>query len=154
MSKLTFLVPLGIVLGLGGFVAFWCLIVKILSLQGWQRLAQYQVFHPMEWRSTTLGVARLNGIRYKNVIQAGAQPEGLSLKAMFMFRIGHPPLLIPWSAIGPVSAEKSFWGTMYSTTINARSGSVSFTFSNEQLANAMQTWQQLMPPRPSGLRRE
>ncbi|MDB5267845.1 MAG: hypothetical protein JWP58_885 [Hymenobacter sp.] len=145
MSNYSLLLPLLPILGIGGFVAFWCLIVKMLSLAGWQRLAQYQVPRPLEWPHTTLRLAKLGGIRYQNAIKAGAQADGLSLKSMFMFRIGHPPLLIPWSAIGPVLAEKSFWSTFYTTTIRTENGgSVSFMFSNERLADEVTAWQQLL----------
>jgi hypothetical protein len=141
MSNYLFLVPVGIILGLGGFVAFWCLIVKMLSLKGWQRLAQYQLPQPLGWPHTTLGQAWLGGIRYRNVIKVGAQAQGLSLESMFMFRIGHPPLLIPWSAIGPVLTEKSFWGKTYATDIRTSNGdSVRFEFSSDRLAEEMQAW--------------
>lgn len=152
MSKYLFLIPAGIIAGVGGFVAFWCLIVKMLSLVGWQRLAQYEVPRPLPGPRTTVGRATVGGISYKNVLKATAQAEGLSLEAMFLFRVGHPPLLIPWSAIGPVRAEKSFWTTTYTTEIRVSSGSsVSFSFSSAQLATELRSWLEIMGPPATGL---
>lgn len=148
MNYYLFLVPVGIILGLGGFVAFWCLIVKMLSLAGWQRLAQYQLSSPIGWPLTTIGRARLGGVSYKNGIKAGSQAQGLTLETMFLFRIGHPPLLIPWSAIGPVLTEKFLWNTVYATTIGTGNGSVSFTFNNERLAADISSWQQMRGSQP------
>lgn len=153
MSKYLFLIPVGIILGLGGFVAFWCLIVKMLSLAGWQRLAQYQTLRPLAGPSTTLGRAKLGGISYKNVISASTQAEGLALKSMFLFRIGHPPLLIPWSAIGSVISEKSFWTTFHSTTISTNNGSVSLSFTSDRLAAEIQSWLGMTGPQTVGLTR-
>ncbi|MCI1185996.1 hypothetical protein MON38_01090 [Hymenobacter sp. DH14] len=138
MSKYFFLLPVAIIVGLGGFAAFWCLIVKLLSLAGWQRLAQYQVPAPLPGPRTSLGWAQLNGVRYQSVIRAGTQAEGLALEAFFLFQVGHPPLLIPWAAIGPVLTEKAFWSTYYSTTIRTDGGSVSFRFANDRLAQELQ----------------
>jgi hypothetical protein len=144
MDDYFFLVPLGIILGLGSFVGFWCLVVKMLSFAGWQRLAQYRIPRPLGWPSITLGRTKLGGISYKNVIKASAQAEGLALESMILFRIGHPPLLIPWSAIGPLHTEKSFWTTFHSTVIRTdNGGSVSLSFTDERFAAQMQSWLQI-----------
>ena len=37
--------------------------------------------------------------RYDNVIYMGTNPSGLHLRMNLLFRIGHPPLLVPWSEI-------------------------------------------------------
>lgn len=141
MHKYSWLLPLLPFLGLGGFVAFWCGVVKMLSLVGWRRLAQYRLPGSLGWPTTTVGRATLGGISYKNVLKAGAQAEGLTLEAMFLFRVGHPPLLIPWAAIGPVRSEKSFWTTFYTTDIdNGAGGTVRFTFTSQQLAEKIGAW--------------
>lgn len=96
-------------LAVGGFVAFWSLIVKLISLTGWRRLAnqfQTSTVPPGSWFG--LGQAFLGLARYQGVIRGSASPQGLALRVIFPFRVGHPPLLVPWAAIGPVQAEKKF----------------------------------------------
>ncbi len=39
------------------------------------------------------------GANYNNCLTIGADPSGLYLTLLFLFRIGHPPLFIPWSEI-------------------------------------------------------
>ncbi|MDO7845863.1 hypothetical protein Q5H92_05805 [Hymenobacter sp. M29] len=157
MSKVYFLVPVAIIGGIGGiggFVAFWCLVVKMLSLVGWQRLAQYRLPRPLGWPTRTIGRATVGGISYKNVLSAGAQAEGLTLEVLFLFRVGHPPLLIPWAAIGPVRTEKFLWTTTYATEISTSGGgTVRFTFSRDQLARDIEAWRQTAGPPPAGLTR-
>ncbi len=43
------------------------------------------------------------------MLTVGATPQGLYLSVVALFRPGHPPLLIDWSAVGPVTAGKSLW---------------------------------------------
>jgi hypothetical protein len=154
MSKYLFLAPVAIIVGLGGFVAFWCLILKMLSLVGWRRLAQFQVPASLVGKGNYLGWATLGGARYQGIIKASTLAEGLALEVLFLFRIGHPPLLVPWSAIGPVLTEKILWSTVYTTEIRTSSGgSVTFEFSNDRLASELRSWQGMTAPPPSGLSR-
>ena len=39
------------------------------------------------------------GTNYNNVLTIGADRTGLYLSTVFFFRIGHPPLFIPWTEI-------------------------------------------------------
>ena len=138
MNNSSFLLPLGLLLGLGGFAACWFVGVKMLALAGWQRLAQYRATRPLSGPGIWLGRVKLGSIQYKNVIQARVQAEGLGLEPLFLFRIGHPPLLIPWAAIGPVRTEKVLWSTMYITDLRTDAGgSVPFAFANDQLATEL-----------------
>ena len=36
---------------------------------------------------------------YNNVLTVGADSEGLFLVPFFLFRVGHPPLFVPWAEI-------------------------------------------------------
>lgn len=129
-------------LGLGGFAAFWCLVVKAISMTGWRRLAgQYQAnsLPPSRWYG--LGRSLLGMARYQGVIRAGVSPEGLALKVIFPFRAGHPALLIPWTAFGSVYAEKQFWTIAYTTRIRTGpSDSIGLVFSSSELAAAVRPW--------------
>ena len=39
------------------------------------------------------------GANYNNCLTIGADPGGLYLSLLVFFRIGHPPLFIPWTEI-------------------------------------------------------
>jgi hypothetical protein len=39
------------------------------------------------------------GTNYGNCVRVGVNQSGLHLSVGFLFRIGHPPLFIPWSDI-------------------------------------------------------
>ncbi len=83
------------------FPVFWCGIVLLLAyVSGWVSLAQVYhfsgVFQGQQWsfQSGKMGV-----VRYRGALTVGANREGLYLKPMFLFRLGQPPLFIPWHDI-------------------------------------------------------
>lgn len=39
------------------------------------------------------------GANYNNCLTIGGDPAGLYLSPLFFFRIGHPPLFVPWTEI-------------------------------------------------------
>jgi hypothetical protein len=99
------LVPLALV----GFVAFWCLILKLLSLGGWSRMAR-----SYEARSRPEGIrfggrsARMASVNYSGSLTFIVASEGLYIAPMFLFRPAHPPLLVPWSALTATESELTF----------------------------------------------
>lgn len=139
MNYLFLLIP---PLALAAFVGFWCLIVKGLAVAGWQRLAtQYRVAGLPAGPRVRLSQASVGGVRYRGAITAGALPEGLALATGFPFGVGHPPLLIPWSACGPFRAEQSLWMTFYTTEIRTSGdNTLTFTFASEKLLEAARPW--------------
>ncbi|RTQ48874.1 hypothetical protein EJV47_14855 [Hymenobacter gummosus] len=127
---------------IGGFAALWAFVSKVLSWLGWQRLAdEYAVAAapPSEVR-LRLSWAKLGLVDYKNVIEAGLGPEGLSLTVPAIFRIGHPALLIPWAALGPVHQRRQLWNTHYQLSISTAGRSVPLAFRSEALAQALRPW--------------
>jgi hypothetical protein len=133
--------PFAPVLGLLIFVGFWCLIVKLLALIGWRRLACFRVVALPLVPRFRLSRASIGGISYRSNITARVSAEGLSMETMFLFKIGHPPLLIPWSAIGPFSTEKFLWLTFYKTHIQTSyNNTVSLGFANDDLMSALKPW--------------
>ena len=129
-------------LAIAASVGFWCLIVKMLALAGWQRLAtHFQVARLPAGPLFRLAQASVGGVRYRGVMKAGASAEGLALKTGFPFGVGHPPLLVPWSAVGAIGAEKFLWMTTYSASIQTGNGnSVAFTFASNDLLAAARPW--------------
>ena len=134
---LLWIIPLAI----GGFVAFWSLIVKLVSFLGWQQLAG-----PFRTESLPSGPqfrvqqARVGVANYKG-LTASVSAEGLGLRVGFPFQIGHPPVLIPWAAFGPFSAEKFLWVTFYTTTVRTGDTSTSnLSFVSQGLIDAARPW--------------
>jgi hypothetical protein len=83
------------------FVTLWCAVCFLLSrMSGWALLAKrfradsLRPEHTWIWQS-----ARMRwSCNYNRCLTFGADPSGLYLSIMVLFRIGSPPLLIPWSA--------------------------------------------------------
>jgi hypothetical protein len=125
-----------------GFLALWAIIGKLIALFGWRRLANhYQVDHlpagPRQW----LSLVYVGPIKYQNVIYAQASAEGLGLSVLFLFRIGHPPLLIPWQAIGPVQYKKGWFTTSYSISIRTSdTSSIQLKFESKSFLTTLQPW--------------
>ncbi|MDD5409604.1 MAG: hypothetical protein PHC71_05905 [Candidatus Omnitrophica bacterium] len=46
---------------------------------------------------------------YRNCLTIGVSPEGFYLAILFLFRIGHPPMFIPWKEI-KIKRKKIIFG--------------------------------------------
>lgn len=83
-------------------VIFGSLLSSFIS--GWLLLSQYylaNVHSPSvlsTWQTGNIGF-----VSYKNSLNIGITEEGLYLSFIFLMRLFHPPLLIPWNAISKVS---------------------------------------------------
>ena len=75
------------------------------QIGGWAELAQvYRTTEPFPGRKRTWQCAAMRWfMSYNNCLTVGADARGLYLSIFPLFRIGHPPLLIPWSEL---SAER------------------------------------------------
>jgi len=84
------------------FVLVWCTVCFILAtIGGWRRLAEtYRfegTFEGSRWRFTS---ARMRwGVNYNGCLTIGANERGLYVAVLFLFRLAHPPLFIPWSDV-------------------------------------------------------
>jgi hypothetical protein len=78
-------------------------------VSGWHKLAQRYRFEREfvgeRWRFQSAGM-RWN-TAYRGILTVGANAEGLYLAVAFLFRPGHPPLLIPWREI--TARERRRW---------------------------------------------
>lgn len=89
-----------------GGIILWCLQSYLSSIaSGWQSLIP-RFASTSEYLGETLTIRRFPreicmrwGIDYTNVVQLAPDEDGLHLSAFLPFRIGHPPLLIPWREI-------------------------------------------------------
>jgi hypothetical protein len=84
------------------FVLFWCAIsFFIAAMSGWMTLAKkFRVTSAFTGVTWGFQSARMRWTsRYGSCLNVGADPVGLKLSIMFLFRPGHPPLFIPWNEI-------------------------------------------------------
>jgi hypothetical protein len=95
-----------------GIVVLWfpigCWILG--QVHGWKRL--YRKFPAPAEVLTGPKFSFLGGkiglLVWRNALFAQVTPQGLRLSVLFLFRSGHPPLLIPWTEIKNVSPRKDF----------------------------------------------
>lgn len=88
------------------FVCLWCFICFFISiLGGWFSLSRRFRAHTMPYGETKsagplfYGVKMRLRVSYGNVIRLTVATDALYISILFPFRIGHPPLCIPWSEI-------------------------------------------------------
>ena len=93
------------------FAAIWCGVCLLISgISGWSRLAEKYPGSEtpagkcFSWQRGRMGVAN-----YKNSLVIHTSPEGLHLAVMKLFRVGHPPIFIPWSDIHNATFQRLFW---------------------------------------------
>ena len=85
-----------------GFVCLWIIVSALISyLGGWWALSQYYLSKPHSVRKKWLfqSAAMRFMTSYGNCLNVGVTDRGLLLSVLFLFRFGHPPLLIPWEDI-------------------------------------------------------
>jgi hypothetical protein len=84
------------------FVGLWIGVGLLVAyLGGWATLAKvYRHSDEFRGERRRFQSARMRwGINYGSCLTVGATPRGLYLAALFIFRIGHPPLFMPWTDI-------------------------------------------------------
>lgn len=93
--SLPFLVLLLFPIFFGGLWVGVCFLISALG--GWSRLAvHYESQSTFRGKTWHFQSARLWLANYNGCLTIGADNSGLYLKVFPLFRVGHPPLLIPW----------------------------------------------------------
>ena len=97
-----------------GFPVLWCTVSLLLAyIGGWAKLAnQYLDVPEREKRlERTYGMQSgyIGTTRYKGCLNFRIYEEGLGLSVLFLFRIGHPPLFIPWDQFHSISEKRVFF---------------------------------------------
>lgn len=103
----------GITLGVVLFVIIWVCVSLLLAFAGgWRALARaYPAPHAPPDGGWVEREALLSGrARYKNVLRLCASDEGVFLSVAPPFRIGHPPLLVPWEDLFPLASASPAMG--------------------------------------------
>jgi hypothetical protein len=97
------------------FLTLWCLISLIVSFMGgWHRLSLRFCAQGEPYGDTrtagpfSYGVQMRYRLGYNNVIRITAAEDALYFSILFLFRIGHPPLRIPWNEIH-IDRDKFLW---------------------------------------------
>jgi hypothetical protein len=96
-------------------ISLWAGVGFMISLiGGWFELGRTsrtsQPFHGQIWRFQDAQFRLIGG--YHNILSVGANEEGLYLSVFFPFRVGHPPLFIPWQDIS-VRPGRYLWFRVY-----------------------------------------
>lgn len=92
------LIVIGAVLG---FIAIWCMTLMLVArFSGWGKLAElYPATEPPAGRVFRWQAARIGWSDYNGCLTITVSRAGLGMAVMWMFRPGHPPILIPWSSL-------------------------------------------------------
>jgi len=96
-------------------VSFWLASFFLTSfISGWFGLARIyranQSFQGERWNLQRAKFIFVFGYTY--LLTVGANTEGLFLSVFFLFRVGHPPLFIPWQDVS-IRPTKFLWFRMY-----------------------------------------
>jgi hypothetical protein len=87
--------------------ALWIGFSLAISMLGWSQAAEAYAcegfFPDLRFRFQSAGFRR--GAGYNRGVTFGVDDEALYLRMALPFRIGHPPLRIPWSDITPRSVR-------------------------------------------------
>jgi hypothetical protein len=92
------------------FIFMWCMVGKLLGhLGGWQELhARYAYDDAMPADAWRMKSGKMGWVNYNNVLTVAPMKSGLALATFILFKIGHPPILIPWSDIKKVEMAKGW----------------------------------------------
>lgn len=89
------------------FIGMWVFITFLISKGGWSKLAgKFQIEKPPIAKSLGLISGYINKTRYKNALILKYNDEGIFLSVLFLFRLFHPPLFIPWEEIKGTEESK------------------------------------------------
>ena len=94
------------------FVGLWCLVCYTISIVGgWKRLARkYPRREEPKGRKFSMASASLGFFcNYNGCLTIHGCKEGVDLAVWGLFRIGHPPIFLPWSALERVTPGKFLW---------------------------------------------
>lgn len=96
------------------FAGLWCGVASLIGrLSGWSKLAErYRCTVKPDCQLMTWQSGKLGWGNYNNCLTLGAAHEGLYLSTQWLFRIGHPPLLIPWSELHYFEQKKLFFKSL------------------------------------------
>jgi hypothetical protein len=72
---------------------------------------------------------------YGSCLIVGVDPTGIRLSILFPFRIGHPPLFLPWRALRIDPPSKWWWRT--TLVVKAAQEGVTLRFGGKRVVNGL-----------------
>jgi|GEM_PF-1262593 hypothetical protein len=92
------------------FVSIFLLVLFIIIQRGWNKLAR-KYHYSAEFDGKKFGVisAMINGVNYRNCLLLKYDDRGIYIKPVFMFRLIHKPVFIPFDEIKSVRDIKLFF---------------------------------------------
>jgi hypothetical protein len=86
------------------FIIVWPTVLTLIGwVGGWRGLARrYPVGEVQQGRTYRFQTIRLGGANYGNCVKVVTSDQGLSLSLPWIFRFGHPSMLIPWPELNPL----------------------------------------------------
>jgi hypothetical protein len=105
--------PLVIILVLGPLLFVGVLSLSLLlisSLGGWRQLADtFPANGPPTGTRFRMQSGSVGWVNYSGCLTVYSSPDGIYLSVMWPFRLGHPPLFIPWTEIHDVTTRRMLW---------------------------------------------
>jgi hypothetical protein len=95
------------------FIVLWICVCQLISTAGgWRRLSlDYRAAAPFDGKKLWFKSAGMRyWTNYNNCLIVGANPYGLYLAVLPIFRVGHPPLFISWAEISTEAGSRRFFG--------------------------------------------
>lgn len=100
------------------FIGMWILVTFVIAKMGWAALVEnYQFDDTFTGEKIGLISASINSANYKNSLILKYNDEGIYLKPIFLFRLFHKPVLIPWKEIKDIRDKKILFITIKELTV-------------------------------------
>jgi hypothetical protein len=94
------------------FVLLWIAVGFIVAqLSGWAELAHhYRATNRFEGRKLRFRSSKMRlNMQYNNCLTVGLNAQTMYLAVLLPFRIGHPPLTIPWNEVTTATGKTLWW---------------------------------------------
>jgi hypothetical protein len=90
------------------FVGVLCVSLPLVSLLGgWRRLSEFfPATNPPEGQRFRMQSGSVGWVNYSSCLTIYSNADGLYLSVMLPFRMGHPPLFIPWGEIHDATTRR------------------------------------------------
>jgi hypothetical protein len=109
METFILLISLGFLLV---FPLFWTMVVWLISRFGWAALAaEYQTTQPPTGSSYHMASARVGLGNYRGTLHIWLNESGILLEPIWLFRVGHARLFLPWQEVRGLKSKPYFWYT-------------------------------------------
>jgi hypothetical protein len=102
------------------FIGMWCLVSYKISRLGWSTWAErYRCERQISGKSYRgrSGRFSLQG-SYKSILNVVLSNEGIGLSVKLLWRVGHEPLLLPWTMVTGVEERNYFFFRNLRVTIS------------------------------------